>query len=59
MTTARTKRNAFRALLLQAKLTAPYDGLVPGGAVPLPGGIGTSADRFISAMYTEMTAAGQ
>jgi cyclase len=40
--------------ILAAKLTAAYDSNVPGGAVPLPIGVGTSADRFISALYTEL-----
>ena len=40
--------------ILAAKLTAAYDSKVPGGAVPLPIGIGTSADRFVAALYTEL-----
>ena len=39
--------------VLAAKLTAPYDEKVPGGLTPLPGGPGTSAERFIRAIYTE------
>ena len=41
--------------VLAAKLTAPYDATVPGGLDPLPAGLGTSADRFVSAMYAEVT----
>jgi hypothetical protein len=40
--------------ILAAKLTGPYDAKVPGGTVPLPIGVGTSADRFVSALYTEL-----
>jgi glyoxylase-like metal-dependent hydrolase (beta-lactamase superfamily II) len=42
--------------VLAAKLTAPYDTKVPGGADPLPAGLGNSADRFISALYAEVKA---
>ena len=41
--------------VLAAKLTAPYDATVPGGLDPLPAGLGTSADRFVSTMYAEVT----
>ena len=40
--------------ILAAKLTASYDAKVPGGLAPLPAGLGTSADRFISELYTEL-----
>lgn len=40
--------------VLAAKITAPYDAKVPGGMAPLPGGLGTSADRFVAAMYAEL-----
>lgn len=40
--------------VLAAKLTAPYDARVRGGRDPLPAGLGTSADRFVSAMYAEI-----
>jgi cyclase len=40
--------------VLAAKITAPYDEKVPGGLTPLPAGFGTSADRFVSAMYAEL-----
>ena len=39
--------------VIAAKLTAPYDKSVPGGTTPLPAGLGTSADRFVSALYDE------
>ncbi len=39
--------------ILAAKLTAPYDNSVPGGTTPLPAGLGTSADRFVGALYDE------
>ena len=39
--------------VLAAKLTAPYDAKVPGGLLPAAGG-GTSADRFVSAVYQEL-----
>lgn len=42
--------------ILSAKLTAEYDPKVPGGAVPTPLGVGTSADRFVSALYAELKA---
>ena len=38
--------------VLAAKVTAPYDGKVPGGL--LPAGAGTSADRFVSEVYVEL-----
>jgi cyclase len=40
--------------VLAAKLTAPYDAKVRGGLQPLPTGLGTSADRFVSALYAEV-----
>jgi len=40
--------------VLAAKLTSPYDAKVPGGLAPLPAGLGTSADRFVLSMYTEL-----
>jgi glyoxylase-like metal-dependent hydrolase (beta-lactamase superfamily II) len=42
--------------ILAAKVTAPYDGRVPGGQTPLPVGSGTSADRFVSEVYEELRA---
>jgi hypothetical protein len=39
--------------VLAAKLTAPYDNKVPGGTTSLPAGLGTSADRFVGALYDE------
>ena len=41
--------------VLAAGLTAPYDAQVPGGLDPLPAGLGTSAQRFIGAMYAEVS----
>ena len=38
--------------VLAAKVTAPYDARVPGGL--LPAGTGTSADRFVSMVYSEL-----
>ncbi|MDB6013212.1 MAG: Glyoxylase, beta-lactamase superfamily [Gammaproteobacteria bacterium] len=40
--------------ILSAKVTAPYDASVPGGQTPLPAGLGTSADRFVSEIYEEL-----
>jgi glyoxylase-like metal-dependent hydrolase (beta-lactamase superfamily II) len=40
--------------ILAAKVTAPYDAKVPGGHDPLPLGLGTSADRFVSEVYEEL-----
>jgi glyoxylase-like metal-dependent hydrolase (beta-lactamase superfamily II) len=38
--------------VLGAKVTAPYDAKVPGGL--LPAGAGTSADRFVSMVYSQL-----
>ena len=38
--------------VLAAKVTAPYDAKVPGGL--LPAGGGTSADRFVSMVYSQL-----
>ena len=38
--------------VLAAKITAPYDAKVPGGL--LPAGAGTSADRFVSMVYSQL-----
>jgi cyclase len=43
--------------VLAAKVTAPYDATVQGGLTPLPAGLGTSADRFVGAMYAELKGA--
>jgi cyclase len=40
--------------ILAAKVTAGYDAKVPGGQIPLPAGLGTSADRFVSEVYEEL-----
>jgi cyclase len=44
-------------VVLAAKLTASYDATVRGGLDPLPAGLGTSADRFVSSLYTELKGA--
>ena len=41
--------------VLAAKVTSPYDAKVPGGL--LPAGAGTSADRFVAMVYSELKAA--
>ena len=41
--------------VLAAKLTAPYDTKVPGGLSPAGGG--TSADRFVSMVYSQLKSA--
>jgi glyoxylase-like metal-dependent hydrolase (beta-lactamase superfamily II) len=41
-----------REEVLAAKVTAPYDSKVPGGL--LPAGAGTSADRFVGMVYSEL-----
>ena len=38
--------------VLAAKLTTPYDAKVPGGLAPA--GAGTSADRFVSMVYSQL-----
>jgi len=40
--------------VLAAKVTAPYDAKVPGGL--LPAGAGTSADRFVRMVYSQLKA---
>lgn len=40
--------------VLAAKPTRAYDATVAGGLDPLPGGLGTSADRFVATLYTEL-----
>jgi cyclase len=52
---ARMMRNGkSRRDILAAKLTTPYDARVPGGHTPLPAGLGTTADRFVSQLYEEL-----
>jgi glyoxylase-like metal-dependent hydrolase (beta-lactamase superfamily II) len=43
--------------VLAAHVTAPYDDVVSGALDPLPLGFGTSADRFVSEVYAELSAA--
>ena len=38
--------------VLGANVTAPYDAKVPGGL--LPAGAGTSADPFVSMVYSQL-----
>ena len=40
--------------VLAAKVTAPYDAKVPGGLLPANTGGGTSADRFVSMVYSQL-----
>ena len=42
--------------VLAAKVTAPFDAKVPGGL--LPAGAGTSADRFVAMVYSELKRTG-
>jgi len=46
-------QGATEQQVLAAKLTSPYDAKVPGGLLPA-GGSGTSADRFVTAVYQEL-----
>jgi cyclase len=39
--------------ILAAKVRAPYDAKVPGGL--FPAGAGTSADRLVSMVYSQLT----
>lgn len=50
-------RGATEEQMLAAKVTAPYDAKVPGGLLPAAGG-GTSADRFVRAIYQELKRGG-
>ena len=50
---AMVAQGATEQQVLAAKLTAPYDAKVPGGPLPAAGG-GTSADRFVRAVYQEL-----
>jgi glyoxylase-like metal-dependent hydrolase (beta-lactamase superfamily II) len=42
--------------VLAAKITAPFDAIVPGGLQPA--GAGTCADRFVAAVYQELKSGG-
>jgi cyclase len=46
-------QGATEEQVLAAKVTAPYDAKVPGGLLPAAGA-GTSADRFVRAVYQEL-----
>jgi glyoxylase-like metal-dependent hydrolase (beta-lactamase superfamily II) len=50
---AMISQGATEQQVLAAKLTAPYDAKVSGGLLPAAGG-GTSADRFVRAVYQEL-----
>ena len=50
-------QGATEPQVLAAKVTAPYDAKVPGGLLPAAGG-GTSADRFVRAVYQELKRGG-
>jgi hypothetical protein len=43
--------------VLAAKVTAPYDAKVPGGLLPANTGGGTTADRFVRMVYSQLKAA--
>jgi cyclase len=43
--------------VLEAKVTAPFDATTLGALTPLPAGFGTSADRFVATIYTELKTA--
>ena len=43
--------------VVAAKVTAPYDAKVPGGLLPANTGGGTSADRFVRMVYSQLKAA--
>ena len=43
--------------VLAAKVTAPYDAQVPGGLLPANTGGGTSADRFVRMVYSQLKSA--
>ena len=50
---AMISQGATEQQVLAAKITSPYDAKVPGGLLPAAGG-GTSADRFVRAVYQEL-----
>jgi glyoxylase-like metal-dependent hydrolase (beta-lactamase superfamily II) len=45
------------AEVLAAKVTAPYDAKVPGGLLPANTGGGTTADRFVRMVYSQLKSA--
>jgi len=51
---AMIKAGMTKQEVLAARLTAPYDARTPGGNRPLPANLGTSADRFVAALYDEL-----
>ena len=42
--------------VLAAKVTAPFDAKVPGGLLPANTGGGTSAERFVRMVYSQLKA---
>jgi glyoxylase-like metal-dependent hydrolase (beta-lactamase superfamily II) len=42
--------------VLAAKPTSSYDSKVPGALDPLPAGLGTSANRFVTTLFSELKA---
>jgi glyoxylase-like metal-dependent hydrolase (beta-lactamase superfamily II) len=42
--------------VLAAKVTAPWDAKVPGGLLPANTGGGTTADRFVRMVYSQLKA---
>jgi cyclase len=50
-------QGATEQQVLAAKVTSPYDAKVAGGLLPAAGG-GTSADRFVRAVYQELKRGG-
>jgi len=54
ITAGKTKQD-----VLAAHLTANYDAETPGGNEVLPAGLGTSAGRFVAALYDELKQAAQ
>jgi hypothetical protein len=43
--------------VLAAKVTAPFDAKVPGGLLPANTGGGTTADRFVRMIYSQLKTA--
>jgi glyoxylase-like metal-dependent hydrolase (beta-lactamase superfamily II) len=42
------------AEVVAAKVTAPFDAKVPGGLLPANTGVGTTADRFVRIVYSQL-----
>jgi hypothetical protein len=43
--------------VVAAKVTAPFDAKVPGGLLPANTGGGTTADRFVRMVYSQLKTA--